>query len=147
MSDTKSVVRSVDGWLRIRPGEQCLIRVPTAETGGIYSVVEIISDPGDATPLHVHRNEDEYFVILEGVARNCVRRSGDGCKAWRRHHVAKATPSCVGQPLGSPAPLLRSNRFPGGVQEAMRVIAAGGVKDLPALAESFGVTVLGPAPF
>ena len=36
---------------------------------GAYSVVEIISQPGDSTPMHVHKNEDEHFLILEGIAR------------------------------------------------------------------------------
>ena len=56
-------------WLQTRPGERCLIRVAATETNGAYSVVEIISHPGDSTPMHVHQNEDEHFLILEGTAR------------------------------------------------------------------------------
>ena len=56
-------------WLQTRPGERCLIRVAAAETNGAYSVVEILSHPGDGTPIHVHQNEDEHFLILEGTAR------------------------------------------------------------------------------
>ena len=56
-------------WLQTRPGERCLIRVPAADTNGAYSFVEIVSDPGDGTPLHVHRNEDEYLFVLEGTVR------------------------------------------------------------------------------
>src|SRR5262245_20647036 len=56
-------------WLQTRPGERCLIRVPAADANGAYSLVEIVSDPGDATPLHVHQNEDEYLLVLEGTAR------------------------------------------------------------------------------
>ena len=146
MSDTKSVMRSVDGWLRTRPGEQCLIRVPAAETGGVYSIVEIISDPGDATPLHVHKNEDEYFVVLDGVARIAYGDRVMDAKAGDAVMLPRGVPHAWGN---------RSDRqlrfvatvFPGGVEDAMRVIAAGGVKDLAAMAAGFGVTVLGPAPF
>lgn len=56
-------------WLQTRPGERCLIRVPAADTNGAYSFVEIVSAPGDGTPLHVHQNEDEHLIVLEGVAR------------------------------------------------------------------------------
>jgi len=56
-------------WSQTRPGERCLIRVPAADTNGAYSLVEIVSDPGDGTPLHVHQNEDEYLFVLEGTAR------------------------------------------------------------------------------
>ena len=55
-------------WLQTRPGERCLIRVSAADTHGAYSVVEIVADPGDGTPIHIHQNEDEHFIILEGMA-------------------------------------------------------------------------------
>ena len=54
-------------WLQTRPGEGVLIRVPAADTNGIYSFVEIVSEPSDGTPLHVHRNEDEHLFVLEGT--------------------------------------------------------------------------------
>jgi mannose-6-phosphate isomerase-like protein (cupin superfamily) len=60
---------SVSEWLQTRPGERCLIRVSAADTDGAYSVVEIVSDPDDGTPIHVHQNEDEHFLILKGSAR------------------------------------------------------------------------------
>jgi mannose-6-phosphate isomerase-like protein (cupin superfamily) len=56
-------------WLQTRPGERCLIHTSAAETQGAFSVVEIISQPGDGTPVHIHHNEDEHFIILEGTAR------------------------------------------------------------------------------
>src|SRR4051794_34070421 len=59
-------------WLQTRPGEQCLIRVQAGETNGAYSFVEIVSETGDGTPLHVHQNEDEYLFVLEGTARFAV---------------------------------------------------------------------------
>ena len=38
--------------------------------------------------------------------------------------------------------------YPGGAEEAMRIIAEGGVEiDIPALAERLGISVLGPTPF
>src|ERR1700722_7194243 len=69
-SDTHAAGPADQGeWLQTRPGERCLIRVAAAETNGAYSVVEILSHPGDSTPVHVHQNEDEHFLILEGTAR------------------------------------------------------------------------------
>jgi len=43
--------------------------VSAADTNGVYSLVEIVSSPGDGTPLHVHDNEDEHIIVLEGTAR------------------------------------------------------------------------------
>ena len=56
-------------WLETRPGEHCRIRVSAKDTHGLYSLVEIVSDPGDGTPMHVHETEDEHIAILEGTAR------------------------------------------------------------------------------
>jgi hypothetical protein len=44
-------------WLQTRPGERCLIRVSAGDTSGAYSVVEIVADTRDGTPVHVHQNE------------------------------------------------------------------------------------------
>ena len=37
------------------------------ETGGQYTLVEVLEPQGAAAPLHVHHNEDEaFYVLLEG---------------------------------------------------------------------------------
>jgi mannose-6-phosphate isomerase-like protein (cupin superfamily) len=56
-------------WLQTRPAERCLIRISAADTNGAYSVVEIVSDPDDGTPVHIHQHEDEHFIIPGGTAR------------------------------------------------------------------------------
>jgi hypothetical protein len=40
-------------WLQTRPAERCLIRISAADTNGAYSLVEIVSDPDDGTPVHI----------------------------------------------------------------------------------------------
>ena len=42
------------------------VQVTGAETGGAYSVVELAGREGDMPPLHVHRDEDEAFYVLDG---------------------------------------------------------------------------------
>jgi mannose-6-phosphate isomerase-like protein (cupin superfamily) len=133
-------------WLQTRPGERCLIRVPAADTNGAYSFVEIVSDPGDGTPLHVHRNEDEYLVVLEGTARVAV-----GDKIFDAAAGTMVTlPRNIPHAWGNRSDLrlrIAGICYPGGVEEALRIIAGGGLIDVAALAERFGVVALGPAPF
>jgi quercetin dioxygenase-like cupin family protein len=39
----------------------------TAEqTGGRFSMIEEVAPRGEGTPLHVHREDDETFYVLEG---------------------------------------------------------------------------------
>ncbi len=130
-------------WLGTRPGERCLIRVAAAETSGAYSVVEIVSQPGDSTPIHVHQNEDEHFLILEGTAR--VARGGETFDAPAGATVAlsRGIPHAWGNATDSPLRML-ATCWPGGVEAILPVIARGGDIDMDALAAEFGVRVVGP---
>jgi mannose-6-phosphate isomerase-like protein (cupin superfamily) len=49
-------------------GQLALIKAGAPETGGRYTLVEIVVPPDYATPLHAHRREDEAFWILDGEA-------------------------------------------------------------------------------
>ena len=42
------------------------IKATGKETGGQYTLVEVVEPQGVDVPLHVHHNEDEAFYILEG---------------------------------------------------------------------------------
>jgi mannose-6-phosphate isomerase-like protein (cupin superfamily) len=44
------------------------IKASAAETGGMYTLVEITAPPGLEAPLHVHYRDDEGFYVLEGSA-------------------------------------------------------------------------------
>ena len=133
-------------WLQTRPGERCLIRVPAADTNGAYSFVEIVSDPGDGTPLHVHRNEDEYLFVLEGTVRLALGDKIFDAEAGTMVTLPKNIPHAWGNRTTSKL-RMAFIVYPGGAEEAMRIIAKGEVVDIPALAVKFGVTVLGPTPF
>jgi quercetin dioxygenase-like cupin family protein len=47
-------------------GTLATIRGSSEETDGRLAVVEFLCPPGFVTPRHVHRAEDEAFVVLEG---------------------------------------------------------------------------------
>jgi quercetin dioxygenase-like cupin family protein len=42
------------------------IKATGEETGGLYSIVEVLEPQGAKAPLHLHRKEDEAFYVLEG---------------------------------------------------------------------------------
>jgi mannose-6-phosphate isomerase-like protein (cupin superfamily) len=143
-STTPSTSYEGDGeWLRTRPGETCCIRVSAAETGGAYSLVEIVSSPGDSTPMHIHRDEDEHFVILEGTAHIALGDKTFDAAAGTQVFLPRNIPHAWGNASNSPLRFL-GVCTPGGVEEALRVIARGGVSDLVALSAKFGVEIVGP---
>jgi mannose-6-phosphate isomerase-like protein (cupin superfamily) len=42
------------------------IHLEAADTGGVFDLVEAEGRAGDMPPLHVHRDADETFVVVEG---------------------------------------------------------------------------------
>jgi quercetin dioxygenase-like cupin family protein len=42
------------------------IKATGKETGGHYTIVEVLEPEGEEAPLHVHHREDEGFWVLEG---------------------------------------------------------------------------------
>jgi len=39
------------------------------QTDGRFAVMELLAPKGFASPLHIHRTEDEFFVVLSGEVR------------------------------------------------------------------------------
>ncbi len=130
-------------WLTARPGERFCIRVPAASTAGTYSVTEIISSPGDSTPLHVHSKEDEYAVVLEGVAKIVNGNEVIQAEVGSSIRLKKGIPHGWGNPTDKPIRLLMI-ATPGGCEEALRIIARGGPIDIQAVAKQFQISVVGP---
>jgi mannose-6-phosphate isomerase-like protein (cupin superfamily) len=54
-------------WLQITPGERFKIRTSVDETEGNYTMLEMVADPRNGVPMHIHKNEDEHFIVLEGT--------------------------------------------------------------------------------
>jgi mannose-6-phosphate isomerase-like protein (cupin superfamily) len=42
------------------------VKASAADTGGMYTLLEITAPPGLQTPLHVHYRDDEGFYVLAG---------------------------------------------------------------------------------
>ena len=47
-------------------GSEILHRANSGETDGVFSVVELVNDPGTGVSLHVHEHEDELAYVLDG---------------------------------------------------------------------------------
>ncbi len=56
-----------------------VLRATGDQTEGRYTVLELLAPKGFASPLHIHRREDEFFVVLSGEVR--VRHGEDVIEA------------------------------------------------------------------
>jgi hypothetical protein len=66
VSDNKPDSSDGGPWYEGTQGERIAVRISSLQTDGAYAVVESLADPGCATPMHLHRNEEEHFVINRG---------------------------------------------------------------------------------
>jgi mannose-6-phosphate isomerase-like protein (cupin superfamily) len=77
-------------WSEVIRGECFIIRASSAETNGAYSMLEVVADPRNGVPMHVHDNVDEHFIILEGKAfianREWRQKSGSRRRFVHNHH-------------------------------------------------------------
>jgi len=46
-----------------------LLKATGDQTQGRFAVMELLAPKGFASPLHIHRAEDEFFVVLSGEVR------------------------------------------------------------------------------
>src|SRR5262245_22564360 len=56
-----------DDFLRSPTGNRFVIRVDGKQSGGRFSILEFEQLDNVATPLHVHHEVDEGFLVLEGL--------------------------------------------------------------------------------
>ena len=60
------VVRPGEGEHWCGLGEKFAFKLGPEDTGGIFSLTEVVAQPRNGPPLHLHRREDELFYVLEG---------------------------------------------------------------------------------
>ncbi|MCA6111611.1 cupin domain-containing protein [Bradyrhizobium cenepequi] len=136
-----------DEWSEVTRGERYLIRTSSEDTDGAYSMLEIVADPRNGVPMHVHDNEEEHFIILEGRA---FIANGDS-----RVEVGVGSSITIGRGvphawcnLSEDVPLRMLVLFsPGGLEELFRRNAGTEPADMIALAEKFGTRITGSALF
>ena len=134
-------------WSEVTRGERYIIRASSEETNGAYSMLEIVADARNGVPTHVHDNEEEHFIILEGRALIANGDSRAEVTAGSSITISRGVPHAWCNPSGD-APLHMLVLFsPGGLEVLFRDNAALEPADKIALANKFGTRITGPALF
>jgi len=60
------IVRNKHGTHQTVLGDEQLIKLAGKDTDGKFLLIEQNSNPGVGIPMHVHKNEDEVFRVIEG---------------------------------------------------------------------------------
>jgi hypothetical protein len=91
-ANTGSIQRAIVGrgwdmeWFDTMPGERMALRVHSREVGGAFTIVEARVPPLSGPPVHLHKDREEIFEVLDGEfrRRGVRRRAGhNGRRAAR----------------------------------------------------------------
>ena len=92
--------------LRIFGGVEFLVKVSSLESGGAFALLDNVNPAGTFLPPHVHANEDETFLILEGEFEFTIAdqtlRAGPGAMVFAPRgipHAFKVISSTPGRAL------------------------------------------------
>jgi mannose-6-phosphate isomerase-like protein (cupin superfamily) len=133
-------------WLQVTPGERFKIRVSSAHTMGAYSVIEIVADPGNGVPLHIHSREDEHFIVVEGTLDIANGDRRWDAPAGTSVTVRRGVPHAWCNPSDTPLRMLVVFS-PGQIDGLFRALA--GVDDVDKItdiAARYGTKLVGPTP-
>lgn len=139
----------VSEWWEVTPGEQFAMRTSVKETEGRYTMIEVTAEPRNAVPLHIHANEEEHFVVLEGSIHltngdeKLVLSAGGSATVKRGTVHAWCN-------LGDKPVRMLIIFSPGHMEKTFRLIGSLKDGDLTAIAEladGGGSTIVGPPPF
>jgi mannose-6-phosphate isomerase-like protein (cupin superfamily) len=89
-----------------KASERLSIRIPASATDGCYSVTEILSSPGDSTPVHLHEKEDEHNLVVEGTARVLYGDKTLDATAGTMISLTRGIPHAWGNPTDTPIRLV-----------------------------------------
>lgn len=129
-------------------GQSYRVRVSGQDTAGTFAVLDTEAPRGHGSPMHVHRHDNETFLVLEGTLRLLV----DG-----EEYEASAGSGAVlpaGRPHGfvvtsEAARYLTLHHGPAFERFTTAAAEGGDTPDLPRLTEiaaAHGIDIIGPPP-
>lgn len=60
------IIKNGEGDKQIILGDNQVLKLTGIDTNGLYTLIEQYNKPGMEIPLHIHKDEDELFHVLEG---------------------------------------------------------------------------------
>ncbi len=126
------------------------VKATADSTGDAFTLLEATEPPHFGPPMHIHRDAAEAFYVLEGEYRIFIDDQETRCRAGSFIYIPAGAVHGfrVGDVLSKKLNLYVPQAMVGYFDELAAAIASGNVDDdrLGAIAERYGMEVLGPAP-
>lgn len=130
-------------WYEGTHGERIAVRLSNRDTNGMYAIVESVAAPGCATPMHLHRNEAEQVLIIEGAYRIAVGEKVFEMSGGDSITLPRGVPHSwrnISSELGRMVVILT----PAGFEQCVQTILNSPPEKLEAVAASYGCYIVGP---
>jgi mannose-6-phosphate isomerase-like protein (cupin superfamily) len=133
-----------DDWHEVTPGERIKIHTSSEQTGGAFSTVEAIAEPGNGVPMHIHHNEDEHFIVLAGTFHVAAGDERLDLSAGETITVPRGVPHAWCNASRAPVRVLVVFS-PAGIERLFREVAASrDLAEVDAIAKRYGTEIVGP---
>ena len=129
-------------WLKAADGERQAVRVDSRVTGGAYSVIESLAEPGCAVPTHLHRNEDEHFLVISGRYRIAIGDTILDATPGTRATVPRNTPHSW-RNIATQESRLLTILTPGGFEQIVYAVKDTPPQKIKDLAARLGCDIVG----
>ena len=130
-------------WYEGTHGERIAVRSSSVDTRGAYAIVESIAAPGCATPMHLHRNEEEHFVIIAGSYRIAIEEDIFEASAGTSVTIPKGAPHSWRNISSEPGRMVVI-LTPGGFEQCVQTIRNSPAEKIDEVAASYGCYIVGP---
>jgi quercetin dioxygenase-like cupin family protein len=120
-------------------GSSIVLKASCREVG----IVEVVISPSDEPPLHVHKNEDEWFYMLDGEVTFHVGGENHNGRAGAFVLFPRGIPHTF--TVESPTARFLVMNTPGGFERMFELAPKTSEEAVHAL-EAYGIEVVGPHP-
>jgi quercetin dioxygenase-like cupin family protein len=131
-------------WYEGTRGERIAVRISSLQTNGAYAVVESFAEPGCAAPMHLHRNEEEHFIVVSGLYRIALEDEVFDVSSGVSITIPRGARHSWRNLFSVPSRLLVIFT-PGGFERCIQSIRNSPPEKLEEVAASFGCYIVGPA--
>jgi mannose-6-phosphate isomerase-like protein (cupin superfamily) len=129
-------------WAKVWPDERFAVRIPPKDCNRRYTTLELVGASKAGPPLHIHHNEDEHFIILEGSVH--FQRGDETFDANAGETVTIPRGVVHTWTIRSEHPARMLITFaPAGFEEAFRALVGAPISEAEAILNRYGCTVEG----
>lgn len=146
LDQTESSISTVEaGWYVPEPGVRFKVLASTEQAAGSYCCLETIAQSGTGSPVHIHHNEDEHFLILEGTAHLLLGEEKIDVPAGQTITLPRGVAHAWSNKSNVPLRMIALFN-PGGFDQLCVGMAEGAIdaSDMSNLRTRFGLELLGP---